>query len=206
MTNNPLAGLADRLEQTSTTVSEFLYGRYGEDVAASLLRAGVIRPEAAAVLTQPGPVERNLDLFAVRALYGDCLTLVTVACLNAAGAVNWERFEGVRPILQRISSFLATVSGRYKDFRALPREKVAAFLEAFATAEEPFGLLHEPTRFTGLRLCAHVAKQGPDRPLLDGYVNGVLQPLWQRTCALAEVPAERGQEIWADLRACVDRP
>jgi hypothetical protein len=205
MTSNPLSTLIERLEQTGTGVSEFLYAHYGEQVALALVKAGVIRPEASALLRQPGPVERNLDLFAVRALYGDCLTLVTLACLNAGGAVNWERFEGVRPLLQRISSFLATVSGRYKDFRALPRERVPALLETFAADDEPFGLLHEATRFTGLRLCVHVTRQRPDPSLLNVYVDRVLRPLWQWLCSLAEVPPERNQEIWADLRASIDR-
>jgi hypothetical protein len=205
MTSNPLSILIERLEQSGASVSEFLFERYGDQVAAALMQAGVVRPEAAGLLRQPGPVDRHLDQFVVRALYGDCLTLVTLACLNADQGVAWERLEGVRPLLQRIGSFLATVSGRYKDFRTLPRERMAALLEVFASAAEPFGLLHESTRFQGLRLCAHVARERHDRALLDAYLDRVLKPLWQWVCSLAEVAPERGQEIWSDLRASAER-
>jgi hypothetical protein len=206
MTNSPLSALIERLERTGAGVSEFLYAGHGDDTDSYLVQAGVIRPEAAWPLRQPGAMERNLELFAVRALYGDCLTLVTLACLNAAGAVDWGQLEGVRPLLQRISSFLATVSARYKDFRALPPDRVAALLETFASAADSYGLLHEPTRFLGLRLCVHVARQRPDPTLLSIYVERVLRPLWQWVCGRAGVPSERAEEIWIDVRASADRP
>jgi hypothetical protein len=207
MTSHPLSVLPERLEQIGATLSEFLHSRHGQQAGEALARAGIIRPEVVPLLQQPESVELGLDLFAVQAVYGDCLTLVPLACLNARqGVVYWERLEGLRPLLQRIGSFLATMNPRYRDFRALPREKMGELLQAFAAGTEPFGLLFPGTHFQGLRLCLHVARQLPRDVLLRSYLNEVLRPIWQYASSRVEVNTDLAGEVWSDIQARADRP
>lgn len=202
MTPNPLAALPDRLEQLGSALSERLMARFpGERAPAALLGAGVLTPRARAFFDDRTlPFEPLLDRFTALALFSDCLTVVTLACLNARPAVDWGRLDGARLLLTRVGTFYAAVYPRYAAFRNLPRERLTDFLNAYAAGEELFSLRCEDTRMMGVRLCRFLAGQGQG-DLAAPYVNGALGLLWQYVHPRVGLPPEAAEAIWAALRA-----
>lgn len=177
--------------------------RFRDGAPDALRAAGVLTPRARALFDDRlQTTERLLDRFTALALYGDCLTVAALACLNAGAAIDWGRLEGARPLLARIGSFYATVCPRYAAFRTLPRERLTDFLNAYAAGEELFGLRCDDTRLMGARLCAYLARLG-EGDLVGPYVNGGLRELWQYVSPRVGVPGEAAAAIWAEICAAV---
>lgn len=201
-----LDDIPDRLESLATALSEGLVNRHGEDGARALVEAGAVPADLPAYLaTFTAPPDMVLDQYLTQALYCDGLTLVTLACLRAGGDISWERLEPLRPLLTRFASFYGSLNPRYQSFRTLPRERLGEFLNSFCGDAKWFGLLHEPTRFQSLRLCAYHdgPRAAPDA--LTQLLNGLLGPIWQQAAAFVGVPTPFAAAFWADLEQAAAR-
>lgn len=194
MTRHMLAALPDPLETVGAALSETLLHRYG-----TLASQGVIPPRVNVFFKgRKGSAEQTLDEFCTLTLYNDCLTLVSFACLTARGELNWAQLEDLRVLLSRMASFYALVLPGFQAFRALPRERLGAFLNEYAGSPEVFGLRCPETRFLGLALCA-LGATSTGGPLLDLYLADVLRPLWEFSHGRASSAPEAAAGFWADL-------
>ena len=205
MSGAEIAEIPERIESLATELSEALIRRHGDDPFAALVVARVIAPELAARLLVPNtPPDVVLDLLLTRALFNDGLTLVALVLLRT-GDIRWDQLDDLLPLLTRFASFYSSVEPRYRNFQTLPRERLAEFWNAYCGDAAPFGLLCEPTRFLGIRLCAH--HDGPlDAPeMTPRWLDGVLGPLWQHTATAMKMPPTDATALWQDVTRAAAR-